>query len=814
MSFVRGNIIGDEERPSELVGPGSSEEPDIHENSPAEQKFVSEDDSEESLGELHASTQRKGPFQRVSVRFPAVAALVRATSHNSARSSTAGSPIKKAKEAAVASWKQYHKPSNKLPTKKKKFFSLRPEAPRIQLNRFLLTFKYNGEQLSNSSSLCRIFDNFFSPLELEYIRWRQDQELTSVRHASVFAMIMTIFFLVAASSGGNTGGKLLKIEKGKREYEYMSIFMLFICVLFTRCLYKYCRSFFVLRYNLLMPTSLWIFIISHCHLARALMYPNSISFYQFSIGWLHPFWMAVMATGVGLTFSFFLVVSSIFTASHILTLYWLRASYMRGDFVALSDGLAAELAGMQDQYDNFGASLTDFTGFGGLWLFTAGTWMVFCYINRASDIGCRNHFIQLKRLNQMDAQRVRLHVDWGAGISRVQDRLKARFGRAGAVLFRYELPFEIDLQALVKGKKIGAGASGVVYEGYFGRTQVAIKSVCISDLCALEPESAVEEAKGEAEILGKLAHENILKFHGVCGDADNLYIVTELCAGDLRDRVYNAGKAEKSAAVAKRTSLKGGQDGTISVQEMVRFMLEISSGCAYLHDNGIVHRDLKPGNVLLTEKGRCKICDFGQSKDYASGADENEMTANIGTPVFCAPEVNSESRVSQYSTKIDVYSFGIMIWMIYTKERPYHDSSCTSNWALLAAIIKGLRPTIPPDMPPRLVALMVACWAEEPEERPTFSEVISRLDGGARSLFVEEAHGGSINAAPNLIIRGANIGVRGAGGNDHDVQLEAMAPEGKLPSDAEATGVMDTVLANPLFEHLDSIATGGMEAQQ
>jgi hypothetical protein len=509
------------------------------------------------------------------------------------------------KAGAVASWTHTVRPSSrpsdkdKKKKKKAKFFSLRPEAPRIQLNWFLLTFKYEGgERISHQSLFRRLFEQFFSPLELEYIRWRQDQELTAVRRASIFAMIMTLFFLVAAFNQSSSSFSMsINIEKGKREYEFTSLFMMLVCIAFTYHIYTSTRAFFVLRYNLLIPTTLWIFVISHCHLARALMYPSSISFYQYSIGWLHPFWIACMSTGVGLTFSFFLFASSCFTASHVLTLYHLRARYMHGEFVELSDTLAKELSEMQSQYDGFGASLTDFTGFGGLWLFTIGTWVVFSYISRESDIQSRNHFIQLKRLNQMDAQRVRLIVDWGAGIAKVSDNLKTRFGRAGAVLFRYELPFEIDLQALVKGKMIGKGAAGTVYKGYFGRTPVAIKSVCISDLGALDPEAAVEEAKGEATILGKLTHENILKFHGVCADSDNLYIVTELCAGDLRERIYAAGSALEAAAAAGKPNAPdpsqawssvgsniiahitdmgaSRNEASISVQEMLNYMVEV-----------------------------------------------------------------------------------------------------------------------------------------------------------------------------------------------------------------------------------------------
>jgi serine/threonine protein kinase len=225
-------------------------------------------------------------------------------------------------------------------------------------------------------------------------------------------------------------------------------------------------------------------------------------------------------------------------------------------------------------------------------------------------------------------------------------------------------------------------------------------------------------------------------------------------------------------------------------------MVQVSSGCAYLHDNGIVHRDLKPGNVLLTEKGKAKICDFGQSKDYSEGANENEMTANIGTPVYCAPEVQSDSRVSHYSTKIDVFSFGIIVWSLYTKKRPYNDAAQTSNWALLAAIINGLRPTIPAGMPPRLQALMVACWDAKPELRPSFPEIIARLDSHLFDLRSRTRAHSSARDPDDVNPSGAGAG----GGASAD-------------GDGEMTKSRAT-LVNPLFDHLTKPRGSVLEAQK
>ena len=250
-----------------------------------------------------------------------------------------------------------------------------------------------------------------------------------------------------------------------------------------------------------------------------------------------------------------------------------------------------------------------------------------------------------------------------------------------------------------------------MFAGWFGKQAVAIKQLNIDELTSMDPESVVAEAKVEASILAKLRHPNVLEFFGVCNDPSHLFIVTELCSGDLRERIYNA-------------------ELQISDEEQVRMLREIAQGCAYLHGEGVVHRDLKPGNVLLDGHGTCKICDFGQSKDFRGLRMESqahdgslEMTTNVGTPVFAAPELHSDDRRGQYSTKIDVFSFGIIMWTLRARTQPYSDTTGLSTFSLLSKIVNGLRPTVPDTFPPIYTKLMKRCWDMDPDKRPIFSEI-------------------------------------------------------------------------------------------
>jgi serine/threonine protein kinase len=140
----------------------------------------------------------------------------------------------------------------------------------------------------------------------------------------------------------------------------------------------------------------------------------------------------------------------------------------------------------------------------------------------------------------------------------------------------------------------------------------------------------------------------------------------------------------------------------------------------------ILHRDLKSDNLLVTGDWTIKVADFGLSRFRS---DKKTMT-QVGTPMWMAPEVILGEK---YTERADVYSFGIILWEIMTRREPYEDKEAMQ--IVLEVVNKGLRPTIPTefaDCP--LVPLMRDCWKEEPNHRPVFSVILSRL------LAIEAAH--------------------------------------------------------------------------
>jgi len=139
----------------------------------------------------------------------------------------------------------------------------------------------------------------------------------------------------------------------------------------------------------------------------------------------------------------------------------------------------------------------------------------------------------------------------------------------------------------------------------------------------------------------------------------------------------------------------------------------------------VIHRDLKPSNILLTELNRAKIADFGMSVSNTG----QELTGETGTYRWMAPEV---IRHESYSSNADVYSFGLVLWQLITREVPF--STMTPVQAAYAAA-GGERPLIPKNVPEPLRRIICACWHEDSYRRPSFTYITMALADYARMAF-------------------------------------------------------------------------------
>ncbi|KAG2324498.1 hypothetical protein Bca52824_007226 [Brassica carinata] len=153
--------------------------------------------------------------------------------------------------------------------------------------------------------------------------------------------------------------------------------------------------------------------------------------------------------------------------------------------------------------------------------------------------------------------------------------------------------------------------------------------------------------------------------------------------------------------------------------------MDAAFGMEYLHSKNIVHFDLKCDNLLVNLKDPsrpiCKVGDFGLSK-----IKRNTLVSGgvRGTLPWMAPELLNGSS-SKVSEKVDVFSFGIVLWEILTGEEPYANMH---YGAIIGGIVNNtLRPTIPAFCDDEWRTLMEECWAPNPTARPSFTEIAGRL---------------------------------------------------------------------------------------
>lgn len=95
-----------------------------------------------------------------------------------------------------------------------------------------------------------------------------------------------------------------------------------------------------------------------------------------------------------------------------------------------------------------------------------------------------------------------------------------------------------------------------------------------------------------------------------------------------------------------------------------------------------------------------------------------------------APEI---LREQPYDNKVDVYSFGIVMWEVWTRDVPFKDLKTV--WGIRAAVVDGQRPPLPADAPALYAATMQQCWADSALARPTFAAAVDTL----RNLLSETA---------------------------------------------------------------------------
>jgi serine/threonine protein kinase len=278
---------------------------------------------------------------------------------------------------------------------------------------------------------------------------------------------------------------------------------------------------------------------------------------------------------------------------------------------------------------------------------------------------------------------------------------------SGSPAKRSTAGWEIKYKDLRIDKEIGRGAFGQVFKGSWRMQPVAIKQLLISGEKLTESELA--EFMGECELMMTLRpHKNVVLLLGVCCDpAQPFCLVTDFQANGSLHQLLKS-------------------DREIGWETTLRVLEGVAAGMYHIHEEKILHRDLAARNVLLSSSMDAMVADFGLSAKTAGGATQESYFR--GALKYMAPE---SLRNNMFSTKSDVWSFGVLTWEVLTRAAPFADLNLQDA---AKKIKKGLTLPLPVDCPSPLALILEQCWCQQPESRPSFDQFVAHFNTIRREM--------------------------------------------------------------------------------
>ncbi|CAN4094568.1 unnamed protein product [Withania somnifera] len=306
-----------------------------------------------------------------------------------------------------------------------------------------------------------------------------------------------------------------------------------------------------------------------------------------------------------------------------------------------------------------------------------------------SSVGSNNshtHFLNHQENHVLDNYSVAASVNRGRISNRlssdalVQAFIDPRVPTIG--LGMYDV-WTIDFRRLTVGQAFAQGAFGKLYKGIYNGEDVAIKLLERPEHDLERAHSMEQQFQQEVMMLATLKHPNIVRLIGACRKPTVWCIVTEYARGG-----------------SVRQFLTRRHNRVVPLKLAVKQALHVARGMEYVHGLNLIHRDLKSDNLLIAADKSIKIADFGVARIEML---TEGMTPETGTYRWMAPEMIQHRP---YTQKVDVYSFGIVLWELITGMLPFQNMTAVQS--AFAVVNKGIRPTIPDDCLPVVKMLEVA----------------------------------------------------------------------------------------------------------
>uniref|UniRef100_A0A8C1PI64 receptor protein-tyrosine kinase n=1 Tax=Cyprinus carpio TaxID=7962 RepID=A0A8C1PI64_CYPCA len=274
----------------------------------------------------------------------------------------------------------------------------------------------------------------------------------------------------------------------------------------------------------------------------------------------------------------------------------------------------------------------------------------------------------------------------------------------------------VDRHKLTLGKTLGEGEFGSVMEGSLTQEDSVLKVAVKTMKIAICTRTEMEDFLREAACMKEFDHQNVMRLLGVClqtveseGYPSPVVILPYMKHGDLHSYLLY--------------SRLGDAPVYLPSQMLVKFMTDIARGMEYLSGKNFIHRDLAARNCMLNENMNVCVADFGLSKKIYNG-DYYRQGRISKMPVKWIAIESLADRV--YTTKSDVWSFGVTMWEIATRgQTPYPG---VENSEIYDYLRQGNRLKQPPDCLDSIYSLMFSCWLLSPKDRPSFEILCCELE--------------------------------------------------------------------------------------
>ena len=264
----------------------------------------------------------------------------------------------------------------------------------------------------------------------------------------------------------------------------------------------------------------------------------------------------------------------------------------------------------------------------------------------------------------------------------------------------YEIP-RSELQYDEK-HELGHGAYGIVYQGTYKDSDVAVKK-----LINRPGKDALAELEKEFKVLSQVRSPYIIQLIGVSLESSTCFLVMELMPkGSLYQFLLSSPK--------------------LSLELIYRISLFMTRGVSHLHQAGVIHGDLKSLNVLLGIDYNPKLTDFGQAKMKSESTSTTGMPST-GTLGWNAPELfNEDSKTTKES---DIYSLGMILWELTNQphKRPFFGLSQAALVSAKLTRSSDKQENIPKNCPKAYAQVIRSCW-QKPAKRPTADSIAKSLE--------------------------------------------------------------------------------------